>query len=133
MFEQISPYLAIETTMEVEVRSYHTRMLLYEDNSFQMLSKTVNEDALDFEIAPVLKLFLRLPGVVAAKIEPYKLTIQRAPLFTWEEMEPAILDILKGVGLAIESTKQAEDARLPCRSQKPKSSGYAGQLVPERV
>lgn len=44
--------------------------------------------------SPFLATALEIPGVAVATVTPYALIISKAPMFSWEEIEPSLLRLL---------------------------------------
>jgi hypothetical protein len=47
----------------------------------------------------LLQTVLRIPGVVGASIRPYDLTVEKADLWSWDEIKPKIWDLLLAVNV----------------------------------
>jgi hypothetical protein len=77
--------MTIEICTSEHNREYHLRQPI--------------QGAKPFEIASALASISNLPGVdVATAPHRHTLSIWKGPAFTWEEVEPAILEALKSIG-----------------------------------
>lgn len=48
---------------------------------------------------PLFKAVLAIPGVVTIIGKPYEILVQKADLYAWEELHPAIMDLIMAANL----------------------------------
>lgn len=130
MIIPINKFLAVEYERPDDTaRSYHTRLMLI-DTAAQGMSRGFDRALCDFVPSELLLLALEIPGVIAAHLRPYQLVIQRAPLFLWEEVEPAVLALMAGVVPACKETSIVEERQCLPKSE---SSDFVEKLDTERA
>jgi hypothetical protein len=97
------PPFAIATTSDPECRIFHTRMILT-DHVCVGVSGCDNVAEL---VEGILDFVMRLPGVVQAQVERHKLTVVKSPMFSWDEIEEPLVELLR-------FSKLPELLRFPC-------------------
>lgn len=79
--------MAVQPTENPNIRAYHTK--------FEMSESLESGDRNNSDVLGEFgKLILGIRGVVQVHVTPYALQAQKAPLFSWPEIEPAIQKIL---------------------------------------
>ena len=78
MIDALAPGIWIED--HAFAREFHTRVALTD--------KGIERDYNN----PTGALIMPIPGVLSVSVTRYSVTILKSPMFTWEEMTPAILE-----------------------------------------
>ena len=122
MSEQRTVDICAQGTGDPDMKAYHTR---YEMSEKEEKGARGYEDGL----GEFGRLFLCIRGIAAVSVYPYVILVTKAPLFTWEEVTPAVESILKDF---IKSQKMLEKhlnaPKIPEGSQEPRPvDGVAGR------
>ncbi len=84
-----------------EYRYYHTRVKIGRPGLYC-------SGLLGSEHAPeFVQLLLAIPGVAWVRVSPYRLLVEKANLFTWDEIEPIILEFVNGLNKATQEPESA--------------------------
>lgn len=88
-------YYACELTPDPDLRLYHSRLPLLDGLITEAAHKGMFED-----ISPLMELLLAIDGVAVAQIFMYKFFIRKSPIFSWDEIDAKVLELLRGIPLA---------------------------------
>lgn len=58
----------------------------------------------------VLEAALEVPGVAAAEVHGYHLSILKTPMYSWDEVEPKLLVLMTALNLELPEEKETPDA-----------------------
>lgn len=86
--------LQVQTTVDTDLRIYHTRMALI-SRPFEDAVHFAENDPQNAPLSEVTRMLCQLKGVARVQVLPYAAIVKKSPVFAWEEVEPAVLDILK--------------------------------------
>jgi hypothetical protein len=112
-----TPFFRVEQP-SVDVRTYHVRLRLLDDAGSQGFVAGSEHGDWGFEVSPLLRFVLTIPGVAGAEVRAYYLAVQKSPLFSWDEIETELMPLIYGVKQAIVETAVAEASRDPRPSIK---------------
>jgi len=104
--------IGVQMTQDPNVRAYHTKVELTEKQA-----ESGAKGATD-EVGELSKMILEIRGVERVIMTPYTVLVGKAQLFGWEEVEPAVLDLLKSLsktilGIEVYSIRELEESLTP--------------------
>jgi hypothetical protein len=92
--------ISVQNTTDPNVRGYHTRFGMVDAPESGSRGNSA-------ELGAFGSLFLDIRGVAHVQVGPYILLITKAPLFSWQEIDPEVVKILK---MAVTSQRQMQEA-----------------------
>jgi len=114
-------YYACELTPDNDLRIYHSRLPLLDGLITEACHKGMFED-----MSPFMELLMSIDGIAVAQIYMYKFYVRKSSIFTWQEIDVKIMELLRCIPLAcgqeepIHETRIADEWKQPA---EPRSDG----------
>ena len=71
------------------------------------------------DISPLLQMLIDIPGIEAIDMFMYKFYVRKSSIFTWEEIDPKINQLLKCIPLACGEEEVIRERRIADAWQEP--------------
>ena len=118
--------ITVQATTDPNMKVYHTR--------FEMSSgPEAGSRGDDEQVGGFGQLVLAIQGVSQVRVCPYILMVTKAPLFTWDEVEPNVVKLLKEFGrsqLELETILSSKsDPRLTAQKECEEGHGAVGSAT----
>ncbi len=94
-------FFVVNTTEDPDVREYHSRVRLLDDWMTQGAMKGAKFISPGEPTCAVLDLALDVPGVAGANVKAYLLTVEKSPVFSWDEIEENLMQMFYGIKTAL--------------------------------
>lgn len=103
-FAKQTPWWAVEHVRDsLDVRIYHVKTRLLDEHQVVGAcqgAQRLSSDVLGLDLPPLAVVLLDIRGVAAIEVRAHHFVVRKAPLYDWEPIEEAILELLLGAKTA---------------------------------
>lgn len=100
-------YYACELTPDADLRIYHSRLPLLDGLITEAAHKGMFED-----MSPLMEILMSIDGIAVAQLYMYKFYVRKSSIFTWDEIDEKIMELLRGIPLACGQEEVINERRI---------------------
>lgn len=119
-FLRETPFWAIEATPDPDIRVYYSRIRLLNDDKFSLALLQGAQFTVGLDLEPVAEILLNIRGVTAVELRANYFVVRRTPVFSWDEIEDEIINLLRGIKIAEHMETAAAEGFAIIHAAKPK-------------